>query len=39
MKKHYQAPTLCVIEVMQDVIMASGTDNFGQYKWGWYDGN
>ena len=33
MKKHYQTPTACVIEVMQDVIMASATENFGEYIW------
>ena len=37
MKKTYQVPTLCVIEVMQDVIMASTTENFGQYKYSWYN--
>jgi hypothetical protein len=33
MKKNYQAPLFSMTVVLQDVIMASATDNFGKYKW------
>jgi hypothetical protein len=36
MKKNYQAPAFSMTLVMQDVIMASATDNFGKYKSEWY---
>ena len=36
MKKDYQTPLFSMTNVMQDVIMASATDNFGKYKETWY---
>jgi hypothetical protein len=36
MKKNYQAPAFSMTLVLQDVIMASATDNFGKYKEEWY---
>ena len=36
MKKTYIQPTVCITLAMQEVIMASATENFGQYKTTWY---
>jgi hypothetical protein len=36
MKKNYQETAFSMTLVMQDVIMASATDNFGKYKSEWY---